>query len=147
MKKKKEQEGRVRKNTTSEQNSAIDELTIKNIKKHSGSKETIARRIRELEKEWSIERWLELNMSIISGIGLILAITIDYNWLVLPAVVLLFFIQHALQGWCPPLPVFRAFKVRTRSEIDKEKYALKAIRGDFKEIGHSAKEVFDIVNN
>jgi hypothetical protein len=43
----------------------------------------------------------------------------------------LFFVQHAIQGWCPPIPIFRAYKVRTRPEIDREKYALKALRGDF----------------
>jgi len=32
--------------------------------------------------------------------------------------------QHALQGWCPPLTVLRKLKIRTRKEIDFEKYAL-----------------------
>jgi hypothetical protein len=45
---------------------------------------------------------------------------------------LLFFIWHAFQGWCPPVPLLRFFKIRTRPEIDREKYALKAMRGDFK---------------
>jgi hypothetical protein len=48
--------------------------------------------------------------------------------------VLLFFVQHALQGWCPPIPAFRALGVRTRPEIDREKYAIKALRGDFQNI-------------
>jgi hypothetical protein len=42
-----------------------------------------------------------------------------------------FFMQHALQGWCPPLPVFRRLGFRTQYEIEQERYALKAIRGDF----------------
>lgn len=33
-------------------------------------------------------------------------------------------LQHGLQGWCPPLPVLRRLGVRTRGEIDREKYAL-----------------------
>jgi hypothetical protein len=45
--------------------------------------------------------------------------------------VLGFFAQHAIQGWCPPLPLFRKLGYRTRKEIDKEKYALKLLRGDF----------------
>jgi hypothetical protein len=45
--------------------------------------------------------------------------------------VLLFFLQHALQGWCPPLPIFRKLGYRTKDEIAKEKYALKLLRGDF----------------
>ena len=47
---------------------------------------------------------------------------------------LAFFIWHALQGWCPPIPILRYFKIRTRPEIDREKYALKAMRGDFKHL-------------
>jgi DNA-binding transcriptional ArsR family regulator len=42
-----------------------------------------------------------------------------------------FLFQHATQGWCPPLPLFRKRGVRTRKEIEREKYALKALRRDF----------------
>ena len=35
------------------------------------------------------------------------------------------------------MPVLRKFGVRTRSEIDREKYALKVLRGDFKEIARN----------
>jgi hypothetical protein len=45
----------------------------------------------------------------------------------LPGVVLSFLLQHALQGWCPPLPILRRMGVRTRGEIDQEKYELKAL--------------------
>src|SRR5690348_10746194 len=37
----------------------------------------------------------------------------------------------ALQGWCPPVPFFRSRGVRTAYEINQERYALKALRGDF----------------
>jgi hypothetical protein len=46
-------------------------------------------------------------------------------------VVLPFLFQYAVQGWCPPVPLFRRIGVRTRGEIDGEKFALKALRGDF----------------
>jgi len=39
-----------------------------------------------------------------------------------------------LQGWCPPLPVLRRLGFRTAFEIDYDRYALKALRGDFAEI-------------
>ncbi|HJS07611.1 MAG TPA: hypothetical protein VJ809_08115, partial [Pirellulales bacterium] len=53
---------------------------------------------------------------------------------IVPGVVLSFLFQHAVQGWCPPVPVLRRLGVRTREEIDREKYALKALRGDFSEV-------------
>lgn len=136
---------RVRKNTSNKANLEIDKSIIDNITKYSTSTEQIASRIEVLDKEWSIERALELNMSIISLLGLGLTIFIDFYWILLPIVVLLFFIQHALQGWCPPLPLFRYFKVRTRAEIDKEKYALKVLRGDFDKPFQNSESVFNAV--
>ena len=32
---------------------------------------------------------------------------------------------------CPPVPLFRRIGIRTQSEIELERYALKALRGDF----------------
>jgi hypothetical protein len=128
----KEPEGeRVRKNTASSKNEKIDRLILNNIEKYSKTPQSIAQRIKELDKEWDIERVLEINMATLSLIGIALAVFVNIYWLILPSVVLLFFVQHALQGWCPPIPIFRYYKVRTRPEIDREKYALKAIRGDF----------------
>jgi hypothetical protein len=45
-----------------------------------------------------------------------------------------FFAQHALQGWCPPLPILRRHGVRAAREIERERYAIKALRGDFDSI-------------
>ena len=44
-----------------------------------------------------------------------------------------FMLQHALQGWCPPLPVLRRMGVRTAAEIHQEIIALRILRGDFLE--------------
>lgn len=38
---------------------------------------------------------------------------------------------HGVHGWYPLLPVFRRMGLRTRREIAAERYALKALRGDF----------------
>lgn len=42
--------------------------------------------------------------------------------------------QHAIQGWCPPLPILRKLNIRTSKEIEQEKYALKIIHGDFDDL-------------
>ena len=94
---------------------------------------TITERIQELEQEWSMERWLETNASALAFSGVVLGVTVSRKWLVLPLLVTGFLFQHAVQGWCPPLPLLRKLGVRTRCEIDREKYALKILRGDFKE--------------
>jgi hypothetical protein len=94
----------------------------------------IDRRLAELDEEWDIERYLETMAPTFTLLGLTLGITTDRKWLILPAVVQTFFLQHALQGWCPPVPVLRRLGVRTADEINQERYALKALRGDFESI-------------
>ncbi|MGZ8993125.1 MAG: hypothetical protein ACXW16_03835 [Burkholderiaceae bacterium] len=88
-------------------------------------------RLRELDREWDIERLLQANASTVVLAGLLLAIQVDRRFLLLPMAVFSFLAQHALQGWCPPIPIFRRLGVRTMREIERERYAIKALRGDF----------------
>lgn len=74
------------------------------------------------------------NASILALAGTMLGAALDRKFLIVPATVLSFFFQHAVQGWCPPVPVFRRTGIRTRQEINREKHALKALRGDFDEV-------------
>lgn len=95
----------------------------------------VARRLRELDDEWDIERTLEANAATLTAVGAGLALLVDRRFALVPLVVGGFLLQHALQGWCPPLPVFRRMGVRTQSEIEEERAALKALRGDFQNVG------------
>jgi hypothetical protein len=92
-------------------------------------------RLVALEREWDIERSLEANAAAIGFVGVLLALMVDPWFLVVPAVVTAFLFQHALQGWCPPVPILRRLGFRTAREIEEERIALKAIRGDFSQIG------------
>ena len=94
----------------------------------------ISVRIEELEREWDIERIIETNASALAFTGLTLGVTVNKKWLWLTGGVLAFLFQHAVQGWCPPIPILRRAGVRTRGEIDLEKFALKALRGDFSNV-------------
>ncbi|MDD5320572.1 MAG: hypothetical protein PHD43_08195 [Methylococcales bacterium] len=117
---------RVRSSTASHVNEEIDQQTDINIQRYKGkSKAEIFERIQMLDKEWDIERVLEVNASTLALTGLILGLTKNRKWLFLPGIVLPFLLQHGLQGWCPPLPLLRRLGIRTRGEIDREKYALK----------------------
>ena len=91
-------------------------------------------RLKELDHEWDMERTLEANAASLALIGLGLGAFVDRRFLVLPAVVAGFLLQHAVQGWCPPVPVFRRLGIRTANEISTERYALKAVRGDFEDL-------------
>jgi hypothetical protein len=117
---------RVRSSTASHVNEEIDHQTDINIHHYKGkSRAEILERIQMLDKEWDIERVLEVNASTLALSGLILGLTKNRKWLFLPGIILPFLLQHGLQGWCPPLPLLRRLGIRTRGEIDREKYALK----------------------
>lgn len=132
---------RVRENTAGSVNWGIDSQISQNIRAYAGEgRNGISKRIEELEAEWDIERILEMNASALAFTGLVLGVTHSKKWLFIPGLVLPFLLQHAIQGWCPPLPLLRRLGVRTREEIDREKYALKALRGDFSSRNPSAYE-------
>jgi hypothetical protein len=123
---------RVRANTAAQVNRRVDEQIERNIRHYSGqTKEEIYRRIQDLDEEWDIERVLETMASSFSLTGIVLGATVDRKWFLVPTIVLSFLLVHAIQGWCPPLPILRSLGIRTREEIDRERYALKALAGDF----------------
>jgi hypothetical protein len=96
--------------------------------------DALERRLRRLDAEWDIERVLQLNASLLALAGLALARAVDRRFVVLPVAVFSFFAQHAAQGWCPPVPLFRRLHVRTAREIARERHAVKALRGDFDDV-------------
>lgn len=87
-------------------------------------------RLRELDREWDIERMLEAHASSLALAGTALGGLVDRRFVVLPALVTGFLLQHALQGWCPPVPLLRRRGFRTMAEIDRERYELKRLRDD-----------------
>lgn len=87
----------------------------------------IEARLRDLDREWDVERWLQLNSAAVTLAGLGLAVFKDRRWLLLPVTVQAFFLQHTIRGWCPPLPLIRKMGVRTMGEIEEERRALRAV--------------------
>ena len=102
-----------------------------NVAYYAAHPEQIDQRLRDLDAEWDIERWLQLNSAALTLAGLTLALAHSRKWLLLPLVVQGFFLQHGIEGYCPPLPIFRRAGVRTEGEIEAERQALKSLRGDF----------------
>lgn len=116
---------RVRRSTPSHLNEEIDRRIASSVQSYTNSSHrVIQQRIHELDREWDVERVLEVNASTLALTGLALGVTVNKKWLVLPAAVMAFLLQHGIQSWCPPLPILRRLGVRTRGEIDREKYEL-----------------------
>lgn len=123
---------RVRANTPPEINQAIDIEIAATVRFYaSKTNYEINKKIKELDFEWDIERYLEANAAIFTFIGTVLGFKKSRKWFILPLVVSIFLFQHAVQGWCPPVSVFRRLGIRTRQEIEMEKYALKALSENF----------------
>ena len=122
----------VRSATSKSVQTDLDQETIDRIQRYGEKPASeVSARIQQLEREWDIERILELNASSLAFLGTVLGVAFNKKWLLLPGTVLPFLFQHAVQGWCPPVALFRRLGVRIQKEIELEKYTLKVLRGDF----------------
>ncbi len=138
---------RVRHNTSARTNLDIDRRIEHNIHVFSSQPDfAISSRIEELESEWDVERIIETNASSLVIIGTALGAFLSPWFLLIPAIVGSFLLLHAIQGWCPPVPILRAMGKRTRQEIDVEKFAMKALRGDFDGLSNDGGDRFEFAN-
>lgn len=122
---------RVPLQTDWEINQAIQEQIEERVRYYGKHPKKIRARLRQLDAEWDIERAIEANAAALAFGGVVLGATLDRRWLLLPALVAGFLFQHAIQGWCPPVPILRRMGFRTSYEIEQERNALKALRGDY----------------
>ena len=123
---------RVRQNTPAAINSRIDNATMKRVWSYARkSRDDITARIREIDREWDLERILETGAAGFALAGVVLSGVRSRRWLLLPAAVLGSLLQHSLNRRCTAVRFVRALGVRTRREIEAEKYALRMLRGDF----------------
>ncbi len=107
----------------------------------AGGSEAIERRLAELDREWDVERFLEANAASLTLLSVLLGAAANRKWFLLPAVIGGFLLQHAIQGWCPPVPIIRRLGFRTQFEIEQERYALKVLRGDFRDLPRGDEQV------
>jgi|SRR5687767_980948 len=106
----------------------------------------IDERLQELNKEWDVERSIQLNAAILAIAGTALGILVNKRWFALPVLAATFMAQHSVQGWSPMVFLFKRFGFRDKQEISRERYALKALRGDFKRIGASEDKAWKAVD-
>ena len=125
---------RVPAHTAESVNDRIREEAETRIRRLQSDPAAISSRLKELDVEWDIERAIEANASALALTGVALGYFVHPNWLALPALVTAFLLQHAVQGWCPPVPILRRMGFRTVYEIDQERHALKALRGDYDDV-------------
>lgn len=129
---------RVRAATDQRLNEKIDKDTERRLK-FAGSEDDdrISERILSAGEEWTSDRIIAAEASITGIAGIALAIFVDMRFLIMPGMATAMLFLHGTHGWYPLLPLLRRLGVRSQDEIDREYYALKALRGDFNEVAHA----------
>lgn len=126
---------RTRRHTAQAVLARIDSDTYDSLLRHASADETaISRRLNELDREWDMDRTLETEASLMALTGLALGATVNRKFFALPGFVASMVLLQAFTGWYPLLPLFRRLGFRTAGEINRERYALKALRGDFDDL-------------
>ncbi|CAN5546691.1 hypothetical protein BH11BAC1_BH11BAC1_05790 [soil metagenome] len=115
---------------TDEQQNQDQQTPLHNYS-HKGKK-IIGDRIEELASEWDVERTFLLNAAVISLSGALLGAFVNKKWFILSAAAAIVMAEQAVTGWSPPMGMMKKLGKRTRDEITRERYGLKAMKGDFK---------------
>jgi hypothetical protein len=105
---------------------------------HKG-KQAKNNRIAELSQEWDAERTLMLNAAVISLSGALLGAFVNKKWFLLSAAAAVVLGEQALTGWSPPYGIMKKLGRRSKDEIARERYGLKAMKGDFKDVSDPSK--------
>lgn len=128
---------RVQLNTAYEINERIRrKMLLETASFADKGRNAISHRLKELDDEWDTERVLETNAAILIILSITFGFQLHYAWFYVAGIIAFFLLQHALQGWCPPLAIIRRLGIRTATEINEEKMVLKALRGDFNRKAH-----------
>ncbi len=125
---------RVHRNTQAQLRKEVHQRRLRaSVERHAqGHPQTLERRLAELDREWDTDRVVEATYSAVVLAGLALArFNARWGWLAGAAAASL--LSHSLFGWDPLLPLYRR-TFRTAGEIDQERDALKAVRGDFQKL-------------
>jgi hypothetical protein len=111
-----------------------------------GGPAAINDRLAHLDSEWSAGRVAKAVLSIVILLGTVLTLTVNWWWVVLPAVAGLFLLQYLFTSRTWLVRVMQEAGFRTKSDIEHEKFALRTLRGDFRDLPtvHDIEEKDDI---
>lgn len=131
---------------TLEHSTPVEVAIQDHLNGYYNNQSAIDERLFELDKEMDLESYMQTESTALTLAGVVLSITSNRAWLILPLATSLLSLVGIVRGRNNPLPVLRKMGFRTRAEIEKERYALKAIRGDFKYLLDVPNAVWNAVN-
>jgi len=125
--------------TTTISSSRMDEVITEQMRERlhhyaCSTPRLLEERLCALDSEWDLDRVTTTIYSLGLLLGLFPAAMAGGWWWAIPVLFATCLVVHTLAGWSPGMPVVRRFGFRTSREINHERYALKAIRGDFQRL-------------
>lgn len=132
---------KVRRYTPARLNHRIDQAMMKRVMQYARkSREELSARIEQLDREWDLERFVEAGAGTLALTGVLMSGLKSRRWLFVSAVTLGALLQHSVTRRSLPVKALRAVGIRTRREIESEKYALRILRGDFDNVRSAGEE-------
>jgi len=102
------------------------------LRYHAARHWEIPARLAELEREWDLERAMVAGAAGFTLAGLALMALVDRRFVAVPAMVGGFLLQHAIQGWSPPVTLLRRLGFRKSGEICDERCGLKTLQREYR---------------
>jgi len=96
--------------------------------------QAISDRLDQLEREWSAGRMTKATLGVLIVAGLALTAVSNPWWLILPAIGAFFLLQYLFTRTSWLGSMFHEMGYRSGGEIEQEKLALRALRGDFRHL-------------
>lgn len=122
---------RSRANTAPAVNRLFAERLTHNVERYAAAgRDAVGRRLGELDREWDVERVIELEAPATIALGVALGSLVDRRWYALSAFAAGMVLLHSVQGWYPLLPLLRRLGLRTQQEIESERLAMRALLGE-----------------
>ena len=131
---------RARRHTARSVLRRIDDGTERQLVEVAPDPDALRRRLDELDREWDLDRAIEAEAAAMGLTGVALGALLSPRLLALPAAVGASVFLFATIGFYPLLPLFRRIGLRTAREIERERQALKVLRGDFEALSASHAE-------
>jgi len=91
----------------------------------------INHRLHQLDREWSVGRMTKVSAAVLVGLGLFLALTVSPYWAILAGLTCLALLQYLVSPTSLLGEAFFRMGFRSGCEIERERLALRLLRGDF----------------
>ena len=107
------------------------EKIAQNVAFYKANPRGIQTRLEALDEEWSVDKVLQIGTSGATIASFWFSLTKSRIWSLLPVILAGGAIHYGVTGGSPAADLIRRFGIRTRDEIEGERIALLAVRGDF----------------